>query len=161
MICNSDFYEFMKLNPDHFDTSAYPHPTKDNPDLPMHPLYSDKNKKVIGKFKDELNSEKVVEFIGLRSKMYTFRTESGKTCKKLKGIKKSVLKKDISFDDYLQCLLQNKIFRHQQKMIRSKKHNLATITQTKISLSYMDRKRHICEDGISTYAHGHKRLRLQ
>jgi hypothetical protein len=42
-IKNVDFYEFMKNNPDYFDTSDYP---KD------HPLYSDKNKKVIRKLKD-------------------------------------------------------------------------------------------------------------
>jgi len=41
-----------------------------------HPLYSDKNKKVIGKFKDELNSIKMLEYIELRSKMYSYRTES-------------------------------------------------------------------------------------
>ena len=48
IVC-ADFYEFIKKNPDYFDTSDYP---KD------HILYSDKNKKVTGKFKDELNSKK-------------------------------------------------------------------------------------------------------
>jgi hypothetical protein len=66
-IKNADFYEFMKNNPYYFDTSDYP---KD------HPLYSDKNKKVIGKFKDELNGIKTLEGIGLRSKMYSYRTEN-------------------------------------------------------------------------------------
>jgi hypothetical protein len=80
----------MKNNPDYFDTSDYP---KD------HPLYSDKNKKVIGKFKDELNGIKILECIGLRSKMYSYRTETS-VSKKLKGIKKAVLKKEISFEDY-------------------------------------------------------------
>jgi hypothetical protein len=56
-IKKADFYEFMKNNSDCFDTSDYP---KD------HPLYSDKNKKVIGKFKDELNRIKILEYIGLR-----------------------------------------------------------------------------------------------
>jgi hypothetical protein len=34
--------------------------------LKDHPLYSDKNKKVIGKFKDELNGIKILEYIGLK-----------------------------------------------------------------------------------------------
>ena len=41
-IKNANFYEFMKNNSDYFDTSDYPK------DLS---LYSDKNKKLIGKFK--------------------------------------------------------------------------------------------------------------
>jgi hypothetical protein len=56
-----------------------------------HPLYSDKNQKIIGKLKDELNGIKMLEYIGLRSKMYSYRTENF-TSKKLKGIKKAVLK---------------------------------------------------------------------
>ena len=40
----------MEKIKDDLDTSDYP---KD------HKLYSDKNKKVIGKFKDEMNSEKL------------------------------------------------------------------------------------------------------
>jgi hypothetical protein len=161
-ICkDDDFYEFMRTHPHLFDTSNYPHPTEENPDIPTHPLYSAKNKKVLGKFKDELGGERLLEVIGLRSKMYTFRTETGRTMKKLKGIKKSVLKNDISFADYMTCLLQNKKFAHQQKLIRSKRHELMTITQTKVSLSSTDLKRKVCDDGVSTYAYGHKRLRQQ
>jgi hypothetical protein len=48
---------------DHFDFSNYP---KD------HPLYSTKNKGVLGKFKDELGGRIMTEFIALRSKMYSF-----------------------------------------------------------------------------------------
>jgi hypothetical protein len=64
----------MKNNPDYSDTSDYP---KD------HPLYCDKNKKVIGKFKNELNGIKILEYIGLRSKMYSYRTENS-VSKKIK-----------------------------------------------------------------------------
>lgn len=109
---DTNFYEFMKKNPDYFDTSDYP---KYRPQhcrclgsMCASALYSDKNKKVIGKFKDELTGVKMLEFIGLRSKMYSYRTDNS-IAKKLKGIKKAVLKKEISFDDYKNCLM-NRVF---------------------------------------------------
>ncbi|CAC5392644.1 unnamed protein product [Mytilus coruscus] len=58
-----DVYEDMKKIEDELDTSGYP---KD------HPLYSEKNKKVIGKFKDELNGKIMNEIVYLRSKAYSF-----------------------------------------------------------------------------------------
>jgi len=58
--CNTeDIYEDMKSAMDHFDTSDYP---KD------HPLYSERNKKSLGFFKDETNGSPTAEFVGLRAK---------------------------------------------------------------------------------------------
>lgn len=48
---------------EHLDTSDYPK---------THPLYSTVNKKVVGKFKDELNSNEMIENVNLRSKLYAF-----------------------------------------------------------------------------------------
>ncbi|CAB4017625.1 Gastrula zinc finger [Paramuricea clavata] len=50
----------------------------DNSDYPKDsPYYSAHNKKVIGKFKDEAEGVPVIEFVGLRSKMYSYVKESG------------------------------------------------------------------------------------
>ena len=46
-----------------YDFSEYP---KD------HPNYDITNKKLLGKFKDELKSRIITEFIGLKPKMYSF-----------------------------------------------------------------------------------------
>ena len=43
---------------------------------------------MIGKFKDETQGIPVVEFAGLRSKMYSFIKEEGKGDKKTKSLKK-------------------------------------------------------------------------
>ena len=60
------------------------------------------NKKVIGKFKDEMNGEPILEFIGIRSKVYAFRDGLGKVTKKNKGIKAVCVRKHLKFEDYMQ-----------------------------------------------------------
>ena len=58
----------MQDDQDLFDTSGYPQD---------HLLYSNTNKKVIGKSKDETVGETLRGFIGLRAKMYSFMMDSG------------------------------------------------------------------------------------
>ena len=90
-----DVYEDMKNIKDHLDTSDYP---KD------HPLYSVDNKKVIGKFKDELNGKIMNEIVFLKSKAYSYTLSDSTEKKKLKGISKSVVNKEITFNNYKNCL---------------------------------------------------------
>ena len=66
------------------------------------------NKKVIGMMKDELGGTIMTEFAVLRSKLYSFRKLDGGEDKKCKGIKKCVVKKTLSFEDYKNCLLQGR-----------------------------------------------------
>ena len=68
----------------------------DNSDYPESSPYFDKtNKKVIGKFKDEAAGVPVCEFVGLRSKMYSYIKDNQKGEKTAKGIKKNIIKNDI------------------------------------------------------------------
>ena len=92
-----DIYADMSLNADLYDTSNY---------SPGHPLFSNTNKKIIGKFKDELGGKVMTEFIGLRPKMYSYAGED--SGKRAKGVKKSVLCKTITHEDYRSCLLRKK-----------------------------------------------------
>ena len=78
-----------------FDTSGY---------IPDRPLPVGLNKKIIGLMKDELGGEIMEEFVTLRPKMYSFKTEKVEA-KKCKGIKKCVvIQKTITFEDYKNCL---------------------------------------------------------
>jgi hypothetical protein len=75
--------------------------------------------------------------------------------KKLKGIKKAVLKKEISFEDYKNCLFNQKEYFHRQKVIRSHKHDIFTEEVKKKSLSWKDDKRYLLPNSTDTLAYGH------
>ena len=96
-ITTPDVYQDMKDHLHHFDTSDYDSD---------HKAYSTDNKKVLGKFKDELNGRFIFEFVGLKAKMYSMRSQDGVE-KKLKGVSKSYVKKKITHEDYLNCLQQH------------------------------------------------------
>jgi len=86
-----NIYDDMLSDIDFYDTSDYP---KD------HALFSTKNKKVVGKFKDECAGKPIIEFVGLRPKMYSIKTLD-KEVKKAKGVTKSVIKKDLKHEMYV------------------------------------------------------------
>ena len=82
----------------------------DNSEYPENFPYFDKsNKKVIGKFKDEVSGIPIDEFIGLRSQMYSYLKDTDECGKTAKGIKKNVKKKDIKHENYKDVLFNNRL----------------------------------------------------
>ena len=151
-IQTEDFYkDIIRDLKDRFDTSGYP---------PDHPsgIPSGFNKKVLGMFKDEVNGNVIDEFVGLRAKLYSYKMFEGEESKKCKGIKKSVVKKSITHEDYKKCLLTGEKQLRKQNIIRSYKHEVYTEEVNKIALSANDDKRYILEDGINTFALGHYKI---
>ena len=100
----------------------------------------------------------MTEFIALRPKFYSYRKFDGVEDKKCKGIKKCVVKKTLSFDDYKNCFLNPTDVYRLQLMFRSTKHEVHTIEVNKVALNRDDDKWISKRDGISTLAHGHKSL---
>jgi len=143
-IQTEDIYADMAKNSDLYDTSDYP---KD------HPLYSTKNKKVPGLFKDECASIPIAEYVGLRPKMYSILRADEVEIRRAKGVKKYVVKKQISHEQYKECLNNKKIFHHSMNTLQSKGHQIYGKCLNKISLSPLDTKRWIHEDGITTSAY--------
>jgi len=143
-IKNQDIYEIMKNNKDEFDLSNF-----------TNNLYDGTNKKVIGKFKDESADSPIIEFVGLRSKVYSYLTNDDHNSKKNKGIKKSVVEKFITHNDYKECLFNKTEKYIVQNTFRSFKHNIYTVSQRKKGLSGTDDKVYICDDNINTFTHGH------
>ena len=142
-IKTDDLYQDMLEDQDLFDTSNYPR---------EHPLYSSANQKVIGEFKDETGGLPIVEWVGLRAKMYSMVTEGGKEKKTGKGIKKSV-----RHQDFKDCLLESREYQHSMMGFQSQRHQLFTVKRTKKSSCPFDDERLILEDGCMTRAHGHWR----
>ena len=140
-----DFYKDIAEDvPARFDTNGY------NPDRPL-PVGL--NKKVIGLMKDELGGETMTEFVTLRPKMYTYKTGSAES-KKCKGIKKCVVRKTISFEDYKACLFGGGSSYRSQLMFRSLRHEVRTLEVNKLALSRDDDKR-ITVNGTNSLARGH------
>ena len=132
-----------------FDTSGY---------IPDRPLPVGLNEKVIGLMKDELGGKIMTEFVALRPKLYSYKKLDGLEDKKCKGIKKCVVKKTLTFEDYKTCLFNDSTEYRSQLMFRLSKHEVHTIEVNKVTLNRDDDKRISRKDGISTFARGHKDL---
>jgi len=146
-----DVYEDFFKDKELFDNSDYPESSK---------FFSCENKKVIGKFKDEAAGKPIVEFIGLKSKMYSYTTED-KNNNTAKGVKKNIIKKEINHLDYRDTSFNNIKMHHQRRSIRSDKHQISSYQLNKISLSPFDDKRYTLSDGITSYAYGNKKVDKQ
>ena len=108
--------------------------------------------------KDELGGKIMTEFVALRPKLCSYRELDGSEDKKCKGIKKCVVKKTLTFEDYKTCLFSDSTEYRSQLMFRSAKHEVHTIEVNKVALNRDDDKRISKRDGISTFARGHKDL---
>ena len=88
----SDLYMDMRDYLHLFDTSDY---------LRDHFLHSDKNKRVLAKFKDETNGSPIERHCGLRSEPYVYKgVNNEEEVKKAKGVCKAAVKKKLYFRLY-------------------------------------------------------------
>jgi hypothetical protein len=171
-----DAFKDLEKIKDELDGSAFP---KD------HPLYSEVNKKVIGKFKEECNGKVIEEIICIRSKVYSEKIinisdqfhkyeannnldeyydimeseKNGKVVKKLKGITHVVIKNYLTFNNYYNCLLDEEDQYNDVITMNSKKHEMGIYKTNKKSLSAFDDKRYMLKDGINTLPHCKKEVR--
>ena len=149
-IKNEDFCEdILDDVPARFNASGY---------CPNRPLPLGLNKEIIGLMKDELGGKIMTEFVALRPNLYSYKKLDGSEDKKCKGIKKYIVKKTLTFEDYKACLFNDSTEYRSQLMFRSAKHEVHTIEVNKVALNREDDKRISRKDGISTFARGHKDL---
>ncbi len=123
-----DVFDWIKQHKNYFDLSES---VRDD-------LRDDTNKKVLGCFKDECNSNIITEFIALNPKVYSFKyicDDVEKNKKTLKGVSKVTVKNEITHDDYCNVLNTNKSISRNVCSIRSFNHHLFTYVQTKTALT--------------------------
>ena len=156
-VTTNDIYKDMKQDNDEYDFSEYPF---------LHPNFDIKNKKIIGKMKDELNGMILEEFLGPRPKCYsllfngfvkknTVVDMNQHQSQKSKGTKKCTRKAHLRHLHFKDCLDNLKTINIKQNIIKSKKHTVSSYHVNKVALTAFDTKRWIEDDNINTLAYGH------
>ena len=137
-IKTDDFYKDINNDVDKwFDTSNYD--KNDN-----RPLEIGKNKKKeISKFKEELGGKIMAEFVDDDTEM-----------KKAKGTKKCIVKRELTFKNYVDALFNDEIIIISQHRFRSDYHKICTEEVDKIALSSNDDKGIQTFDKVTTYPYG-------
>ena len=74
--------------------------------------------------------------------------------KKAKGTKKYLIKRRLMFENYIDCLFNNKIILKFQQRFKSDHHNVYTEQINKIALSSNDDKRLQTFDKVTRYPNG-------
>ncbi len=91
------------------------------------------------------------------------KSDGGEVTEKQKntaaGVKESV-KNTLKHEEYKNTLFQEEDKMITQKLLRSYKHQVHSVTQTKIGLTAYDDKRYLV-DGVTTRAHGHYLNRMK
>ena len=151
------YYDIKKDVKKKFDTSNFPD---------VHPsgIKTGVNEKVVGVFKNEAAANNITHFVGLSSKLYSYLIEMlyGKYGKlkepeeeeihKAKGVKKNVIKKSLTFEDYKKCLFSEEKVMREMNMFKTQNHDIYSMSVNKVALSANDDKRIICPNKINTLA---------
>ncbi|XP_024867540.1 uncharacterized protein LOC112451868 [Temnothorax curvispinosus] len=145
-----DVYENMKRDIARFDTSGYP----ENNAYCMPRV----NKKVPALMKDENDGAVMTEFVGLRAKMYALKVEGKSDTKKIKGVKRNVVARTITFNDYMHCLNDAIQQSRRQSCIRSTLHKVYTVSELKLAFSPYDDKRYVVFGSYDTLPWGHYKI---
>ena len=122
------------------------------------------NAEVLGKFKDEKNGLLIKEVLAVNPKVYSLihqnYDENGKyhencNTKKLKGLSKVVVDKNLEHADYPKVLTTDQPIARNTTSLRSFNHNVYTLAQTKVALtSWYDKM--IMLDSVNCVPFGYK-----
>ena len=92
----------------------------------------------LGRMKDELPNDTIIEACFLKAKAYCYNTVKGEDEKKLKGITKATIKKHITNEYYTNAIYEGKTKFVTNYTIDSNKHQLETKKQYKIAIDPFD-----------------------
>ena len=90
------------------------------------------------------------EFCTITAKTYSYLLDDNSEVKKSKGTKKCLIKRELMFENYTDCLLNDKTILKSQERFKSDHHNVYTEEVNKVALSTNDDKRLQTSDRIKT-----------
>ena len=144
-----DIYKDMFEDKNLYDFSEYPI---------NHPNYDITNKKVLGKFKDEMKSLIITEFIGLKPKMYSFNyiNKDNIVVNKNthKGIKEPI---SLNHDEYKRSLYKEELIYKEFYNLQLNKQNIYLDKINKIALNPFESKRYWI-DNINSLPYGYETI---
>ena len=100
------------------------------------------------------------EFCRLRAKAYSYLIDDASEVKKSKGTKKCVINWGIMFENYTDCLFNDKIILKSQQKFKSNHHKMYTEEVNKITLSSDDDKRLKTFNKVTTWPYGTNDLKV-
>ena len=157
--CEEDIYDVMAGRTNYLDFSNYP---------PEHPNYNADNYLEPGYWKvrnvhsccdvdihlqDEGGSKVILEFVGLRAKMYSIKYLNGEEKKTAKGVLAGVRKGQLRHELYKEALFEEKKMTHAGHKIQKKDNQLFTVKMRKSSLCCLNDKIRVDRDGDSFICH--------
>ena len=104
--------------------------------------------------KDASEGKMIDEFVGLKLKMCSTKSNDGKESSTTKWVNNRT-----QFNEFKDTLFNQKVLRHKMRRIQSKKHKMRTYVINKTSLSCLGDERFVSNDGIHTLPYFHMELR--
>ena len=151
---NENIYKVLKKHGEHFDFSNF-NISDEN--------YSDGNRLVPLKFKDELGGRILVEFVGLRSKLYSLKTKDGVEKKTSKGTLRNITQNELVHEDYKESLFGETTSYNDGVKIMHENNTMYSVNMRKQSLNPINNKKFVTKnvDGtFKTLSFGHFLLGL-
>ena len=109
-----------------------------------------------GQIKSETGLDRIKKCVALRSKLYTYVTESGEVCKKAKGVPKANISNELTFEKYTETLLNLvDVYSQDIELFKRTAFGIKSERLIKKVISSNDGKRRIEPDGIHTHAWGY------
>ena len=121
-------------------------------------LTQNRNKKVVLMMKCETKGVPVTSVASLKAKMYSMMSSEDEHKLTAKGVKRHCARAQLSYQDYLDCVLKCTSEDVTFNCLRNQNHSIFTVEQTKKGITCFDDKTYILEDGISSYKWGHYRI---
>ncbi|XP_030764719.1 uncharacterized protein LOC115888968 isoform X2 [Sitophilus oryzae] len=144
-IYTENFYQIMVENPTKFDTSNYAFNNNYN---------IKKSESILGRMKDEFPSDPIKCFYGTGAKAY-YVASVNTEIKKAKGVKKPIIAKDLTVDDYKKVVERGGLIFRKMKSFKSDLHDVYTMITNRVALNSRDDKRYLIPTTTKTLPWGH------